>query len=190
MTKNKKQSNYHLFYIHGYLSDPNSTKGTLFKEKLKAKAIKYRDCEPEELIISDCLKKIKETISMTDNPILIGSSFGGLLAAKTALENSFVKQIILLNPAIIPLSFDITKIKDIPIRILSEMKDSLLFNQKISSNIVILLGTKDEVIPNNWGLKFAKAQEATVKFLDDDHKFSYNMNQLPKIIGKFLNKKH
>ena len=28
-----------LFYIHGYLSDPNSTKGTLFKEKLNAKAI-------------------------------------------------------------------------------------------------------------------------------------------------------
>ena len=46
------------------------------------------------------------------------------------------------------------------------------------------------MIPNDWGLKFAKAQEATVKFLNDDHSFSYNMNQLPEIIGEFLNKKH
>ena len=51
-----------LYYIHGYLSEPNSTKGTLFKEKLNAKAIKYRDCEPEDLVISDCVNRVEEEI--------------------------------------------------------------------------------------------------------------------------------
>ena len=128
-----------LYYIHGYMSDPNSTKGILFKEKLNAKAIKYRDCEPEDLVISDCLKRIKTEIENDNDVVLIGSSLGGLLAAKTALENPNVKQIILLNPAIIPPKIDITKIQDMPQSILSDMQDNRLFNQKIASKIHHLL---------------------------------------------------
>ena len=188
MTRNKNQGDFNLYYIHGYLSGPNSTKGVLFQKKLNAKAIKYRDCEPEKLIISDCVKKINDIIRDDDKPVLIGSSLGGLLAVKAALNNSLIKQIILLNPAIIPPSFDIKKIKDMPLRILSEMQDPKLFNQKISSDIIILIGTNDEIVSNNWGVLFARAQEATIKFLHDDHSFSNNMNQLPKIIGKYLNK--
>jgi hypothetical protein len=75
-----------------------------------------------------------------------------------------------------------------PKRILKEMRDPALFDQKINSDIFILLGINDEVVPNDWGILFAKKQNATVKFLDDDHSFSYNMNQLPHIIGKYLNK--
>ena len=179
-----------LYYIHGYMSDPNSTKGTLFKEKLNARAIKYRDCEPEDLVISDCLKRIKSEIKDDKNVILIGSSLGGLLAAKTALENPNVKQIILLNPAIIPPSVDITKIQGMPQRILSDMQDVRLFEEKIDSDIFILAGKWDDVVPSDWVLEFARAQGVTVSFLDDDHSFMYNMNKLPDIIGDILNKKH
>lgn len=188
MVDTKKLSDLNLYYIHGYLSSPNSTKGVLFKEKLNAKPINYRDCEPEDLIISDCVKRINETIIDDDNITLIGSSLGGLLAAKTALINNSVEKIILLNPAIIPPSFNIKKIHDMPPRILSEMQDSKLFEQKISSEIFIILGTEDETVPNSWGVFFASVHEAIVKFLHDDHSFSYNINQLPKIIGKYLNK--
>ena len=62
MAKTRENKNCKLYYIHGYMSDPNSTKGTLFKEKLNAKAIKYRDCKPEDLVISDCLKRIKDEL--------------------------------------------------------------------------------------------------------------------------------
>lgn len=179
-----------LYYIHGYLSDPNSTKGTLFKEKLNAKAIKYRDCEPEDLVISDCLKRISEEIKTDDDIILIGSSLGGLLAAKTALLNSNIIQIILLNPAIIPQSFDITEIRDMPIRILREMQDKDFFDKKIPSKIDILAGTEDDLVPTEWIVEFAQAQEAVVHFLNDDHSFTNNMNKLPNIIRKILNKKH
>ena len=177
-----------LYYIHGYMSDPNSTKGTLFKEKLNAKAIKYRDCEPEDLVIADCLQNIKKEIENDENTALIGSSLGGLLAAKTALESSNVKQIILLNPAIIPPSFDITKIQDMPQSILSDMQDVRLFEEKIGSYIDILAGTMDDVVPTGWVLEFAKSQDVTVRFLEDDHSFTRNIDQLPDIITTILDK--
>ena len=68
------------------------------------------------------------------------------------------------------------------------MKDPLLFEKKIKSDIYILLGTMDDVVPNEWGELFALKQKAKVQFLYDDHSFSYNINQLPQLIGKYLNK--
>ena len=188
MAKTREYKNCKLYYIHGYMSDPNSTKGTLFKEKLNAKAIKYRDCEPEDLVISDCLKRIKDELDEDNDSVLIGSSLGGLLAAKTALENLNVKHIILLNPAIIPPAVDITKIQGMPQIILSGIQDLRLFKEKINSNITILAGTRDDVVPSDWINEFAKAQRITVRFLDEDHSFTCNMNRLPDIIATILDK--
>lgn len=176
-----------LYYIHGYQSEPDSTKGMLFKEKLNAISIKYRDCKPEELVISDCLLRIKNIIKDDKKVELIGSSLGGFLAAKTALVNPNVKRIFLLNPAIIPPNVDIKKIKDMPQSILSEMQDPGLFNKKIQSDIFILVGTNDAVVSNYWPVEFAKAQQATIMFLKDDHRFTNNLEKLPVIIRS---KKH
>jgi len=177
-----------LYYIHGYLSEPYSTKGKLFKEKLNAKPIKYRDCKPEDLIISDCVKRIEMEIENDKNAVLIGSSLGGFLAAKTALKNLNVKHIILLNPAIIPPSVDITKIQGMPQIILKDIQDITLFEDKINASIDIFAGTKDDVVPNDWVVEFAKAQNVEVKFLIDDHRFSYNIDKLPEIITNILDK--
>jgi len=175
-----------LYYIHGYMSSPNSTKGTLFKKKLNAKPIRYRDCEPEDLVISDCLSRIKKEIENDEDAVLIGSSLGGYLAAKTALENKNVKQIILLNPAIIPLSVNISKINGMPQSILSDIQDESLFKNKISSDIYILIGLQDDVVPIKWPLEFAMSQNSTLKFFEDDHSFTKNLQKLPQIINKFL----
>ena len=65
-----------LYYIHGYQSNPDSAKGTLFKEKLDAKAIQYRDCKPEDIVISDCLKRIANEIEHdTSNRGSFGMSY-------------------------------------------------------------------------------------------------------------------
>ena len=176
-----------LYYIHGYQSEPNSIKGMLFKEKLNAIPIKYRDCKPEELVISKAVKKIMEQIQKDNNVVLIGSSLGGLLAVKTAFESkNNVKQLILLNPAIIPLSVDITKIQGIPLRILQEMQDEQLFREKILCETFLILGTQDDVVPNEWCIEFAKKQEAVIKFLHDDHRFTRNIEKLPMMVRGFL----
>jgi len=175
-----------LYYIHGYESSPDGTKGALFKEKLGAIPIKYRDCKPEEIIISECLNRIFDQIKQDNKVILIGSSLGGFLAAKTAILNENVKQIILLNPAILPPSVDINKIDGMPLRILQEVYDKKLLEEKISASVDIFAGTEDEIVPTEWVLEFAKAQEATVKFLHDDHRFSKHVEQFPKLISDLI----
>ena len=175
-----------LYYIHGYQSTPDGEKGTLFKEKLDVKAIKYRDCEPENLIIADCLKRISDAIKNDENVVLIGSSLGGFLAASTAINHSNVKKLILLNPAIIPPSTNLDSHQSVPRNILEDMIDARLFEKRLDAEITILRGTEDEIIPNSWIVEFATAQEATVKFFHDDHRFSRILTKLPVIISDIL----
>jgi len=175
-----------LYYIHGYQSDPNSTKGTLFREKLNATAIQYRDCKPEDLIIVDCLKRISDVIKDEENVVLIGSSLGGFLAASTAINHSQIKKLILLNPAIIPPSTNLDDHQSVPRSILEDMINTRLFRDKIDADITILRGTEDFIVPDSWIIKFATAQEATVKFLQDDHSFSCYLTKLPTIISGIL----
>ena len=183
---NGRNNNSKIYYIHGYLSGPDSTKGQLFKEKLDAKPIKYRDCEPENLVISECIESISNEIKDDHEVVLIGSSLGGLLAVKTALDHSNVKKLVLLNPATIPPNVDINTIQDMPVRILNEMKDPRLFEEKINAEITILVGLEDDVVPGNWVLEFATAQKATLKFLHDDHSFTKNIDKLPGIIAEII----
>jgi len=175
-----------LYYIHGYESSPDSTKGVLFRDKLGAKPIKYRDCKPEDIIISDCLKRINNEIKNDKKVFLIGSSLGGFLAACVALENQNVKKLILLNPAVIPPSEDVSKFQAIPYKILREMKDNQLFEKRISAKITILVGMEDNVIPLRWILEFAIKQNATIQFLCDDHGFTKKLSEIPSIISEIL----
>jgi pimeloyl-ACP methyl ester carboxylesterase len=177
-----------LYYLHGYQSSPTGEKATLLKEALGAIPIAYRDDSPEKLVISRCLFRISEALQNDDHVVLIGSSLGGFLAASTALAHPMVKQLILLNPAIIPLEIDLRTIEGMPLRILEEMRDPRLFEQKISATIIILRGIQDDLVPDEWILSFAKAQQATIQLFNDDHRFSKNLQKLPMIISELLQK--
>jgi len=75
-----------------------------------------------------------------------------------------------------------------PLRILEEMRDPRLFDQKISAPIIILRGIQDDLVPDEWILSFAKAQQATIQLFNDDHRFSKNLQKLPMIISELLQK--
>ncbi|MBN2600337.1 MAG: alpha/beta fold hydrolase [Candidatus Thermoplasmatota archaeon] len=175
-----------LYYIHGYLSSPKSTKGALFSRHLKAKAISYRKGKPEDLVIADCLHRIAREIAHDSEVTLIGSSLGGFLAAKTALLYPQVQRLVLLNPAVIPPTVDIKSLTGMPVRILRDMQDPQLFQQKVKADVVLLLGTMDDVVPNAWGWEFAQVQDALVKFLHDDHRFSHHLEELPTILSPYV----
>jgi predicted esterase YcpF (UPF0227 family) len=175
-----------LYYLHGYQSSPTSAKAILFKETLHAVPITYRVGPPEAMMIPQCLERISDAIHDDSHVILIGSSFGGFLAAVTAQHAMNVKHVILLNPAIIPPRTNLSTIKGMPVELLSQMIHPEFFTQKIPVEITILRGTDDTVVPDAWVLGFAKTQEATVHFLHDDHVFSSNLSKLPVIIQKIL----
>lgn len=175
-----------LYYIHGYQSSPQGEKATLLKKTIQAIPITYRNGHAEDLIISHCLNRIGAVIQDDPHAILIGSSLGGFLAASTGLTHSNVKQLILLNPAIVPLNIDLNTIESMPLRILEEIREQRFFTEKIPASITILRGIQDDVVPYQWILSFAQAQNATIKFYDDDHRFSKNLKNLPRIIAELL----
>ncbi len=175
-----------LYYLHGYQSSPNGEKATLLKDTLHAIPITYREQAPEQLVISECLNQISKAIARDKQVILIGSSLGGFLAASIALRHPSVKQLILLNPAIIPPDVDLTTISGMPLRILQDMKNPRLFTEKIPATIIILRATLDDVVPDAWIIPFAQAQNAAIKYYTDDHRFSKNLQRLPGIISEVL----
>ena len=172
-----------LYYVHGYGSGPDGTKAKLLREKLGAVPIRYM--EEEELDISRCTENIENAIKNDIRVVLIGSSLGGFLSARVALDNRNVKGLVLLNPAVIPPDSEV-KNSPLPEKAIQEMKDTPLFQMRIPCDIFIIRSTGDELIPNEWVLKFAMFQEATVKFIDDDHRINRNLHRLPEMISQFL----
>lgn len=184
--KLKQYDKKKIYYIHGFLSSPESRKGLLLKKKLNVIPIKYRDCKPDDLEISDCLKIIYNIIKNDDEVILIGSSFGGYLSVRISLMSQNISKLILLNPSIMPPNTDINNIKTMPKRILKKMKNNTLFEYKLKSKIYIILGSKDIIVPNSWNIEFAKFQEANILFLNDDHCFSKNIDNIPKYVYLYI----
>lgn len=175
-----------LYYLHGYQSSPSGQKAVLFQETVHAIPISYREGLPEDLVISECLSRIHQVIKNDHQVVLIGSSLGGFLAASTALRHQNVRQLILLNPAVIPPEVDLYTIQGMPLRILKEMSDPRLFQERITAAITILRGTQDDVVPEFWIQRFAEAQKATLQCYDDDHRFSNTLHNLPRIIFELL----
>jgi len=83
-------------FLHGLESSSQGTKGVFFRQRYP------------EMIIPDFsgdlqtrMKKLRETLFQKTDITLVGSSFGGLMAALFALENeSRVSKLILLAPAL------------------------------------------------------------------------------------------
>ena len=94
---------------------------------------------------------------------------------------------ILLNPSIFPPDENINNIKNMPKRILKEMIENDFFRIKIKNNIYMIIGTEDKIVPNSWNIKFAEIQKANILLLKDDHRFTKNLENLPKIINQLIN---
>ena len=85
-----------IVFLHGLESSSQGTKARWFKERF-----------PEMLIpdfsgrLEERMQDLKSNLEGRDNLILIGSSFGGLMATLFTLENvDRVKRVVLLAPAL------------------------------------------------------------------------------------------
>lgn len=136
-------------FIHGLDSSNQGTKSVFFRERYPDMIIPHFTGELQER-----MGKLKEILSDKSEIMLVGSSFGGLMASIFAMENeSEVKKMILLAPAINLIRF--------------AYQDSKI----ISVPVWIYHGTDDNVIPITEVEPIAKKTFHNLSFhaVDDDH---------------------
>ena len=136
-------------FIHGLESSNQGTKGVFFKERF-----------PDMIIpnfpgtLQERMEKLNEILSGKSGIRMVGSSFGGLMAAVFAAEHETqIDKLILLAPA------------------LHLMEFSHDHQKKISLPVWIYHGRDDEVIPLETVEEVAKKifQNHTFHAVDDDH---------------------
>lgn len=136
-------------FIHGLESSNKGTKGLFFKKEF-----------PDMIIpnfpgtLQERMQKLNKTLSKKSGIRLVGSSFGGLMAALFAMENeSRVDRVILLAPALNLMGFSNAR------------------ERETSVPTWIYHGKGDEVIPLETVEGVAKKifRHLNLHIVDDDH---------------------
>jgi len=152
-------------FIHGLESSNQGTKAVFFKERYPDMVIPHFTGTLEER-----MEKLNRIIAGASGIILVGSSFGGLMASLFAMENeSRVARLILLAPAI------------------NHLKFVGYGSRKISTPVEIYHGSSDEVIPLADVERVARQVFVNLSFhaVEDDHYLHQTFKRLDwdRLIG-------
>jgi pimeloyl-ACP methyl ester carboxylesterase len=136
-------------FIHGLESTGKGTKGVFFRER-------YPDMIIEDFFgfFPQRMEKLESLLAEKNDLILVGSSYGGLMAAAyTCLHEERVRKLILLAPALH----------------LEEYKPYL--NKKLCMPITIFHGLQDDVVPLAMVRAIAEQLFVNCAFnvVEDDH---------------------
>jgi len=139
-------------FIHGLEGSSQGTKGTFFRKR-------YPDMIIEDYpgSLGDRMNKLRGILSDKSDIVLVGSSYGGLMAAMYACDNEHkIKRLILLAPALN----------------LEEFKPYL--NRKIGVPVILYHGSRDDVVPLKQVHVIASKifQNLSHHIVDDDHPLS------------------
>jgi uncharacterized protein len=94
-----------LLYLHGFASGPGSSKGVALARHYEAKGLPVERLDlrvpsMERLRLSEMLEVVRRAVGgPTDRAVLMGSSLGGLAAARAAERDPRVAAVVLLAPA-------------------------------------------------------------------------------------------
>lgn len=91
-------------YLHGFASGPGSSKGRAFaadfaRRGVEVECLDLRVPSLEHLRPSAMIERVLETIGDRGPVVLIGSSLGGLTAARVAARSPAVQALVLMAPA-------------------------------------------------------------------------------------------
>ena len=140
-----------LVFIHGLESTAQGTKGQFFRNFFPQMIIEDYSGD-----FATRMRKLDGLLSSKNDLILVGSSYGGLMAAQYSIDNgNKVKKMILLAPALN----------------LTEFKPHV--NTKLPLPVIIYHGTNDDVVNpytvRNISLKYFS--NLAHHLVDDDHSF-------------------
>lgn len=145
-------------FIHGLESNNQGTKAIYFREKFPGMLTPNFPGPMDER-----MARLREIVSGQNEILLVGSSFGGLMASIFAMENEpSVSKLILLAPAINLMEFT-------PYR-----------ERKTLMPVHIYHGRQDEVIPISDVEEVARQVFSTLTFhaVDDDHYLHKTFNTI------------
>ncbi len=136
-------------FIHGLDSSSHGTKGTFFRER-------YREMLMEDFSgpLEARMAQLTKSVADKDNLILVGSSYGGLMAALFACRNQArVRRLILLAPALGHADF------------------SAWYATPLRMPAVLYHGRRDTVVPPRPTRQIAERlfQSLESHLVDDDH---------------------
>ena len=148
-----------LVFIHGLESTSRGNKGQYFRKRFPQMII-----EDYTGNLATRMRKLEQVLSGKDNLILVGSSYGGLMAARFALtEELRVKKMILLAPALNIEGFAET------------------VKKRLQMPVILYHGTKDDVVDPGAVKIIAEKTFARLEhhLVEDDHPLSDIFPTLP-----------
>ena len=159
-----------VIFSHGKESGPNGNKITALSRiatnlGYKTISVDYRNCN-DEFERRDLLKEtIKQTLPA--KIILVGSSMGGYISTVMA-EQYNLEGLFLMNPAFY----------------LPNYEKQEFFPK--TSNIEIIVGWNDTVVPFENSIKFGKQHSSKVHLLSDDHRLQNSVDDIKYLFEVFL----
>lgn len=146
-------------FIHGLDSSSRGTKGSFFREKYPGMAM-----EDFEGSLRDKMDKLEGLLAGKGEIILVGSSYGGLMASLYAFAHpECISRLILLAPAL-----TLPEFKPAP-------------DRELRQPVVIYHGLHDELIPGDRLEEIARRHFRNLDFnlVDDDHSLHQTFHWLP-----------
>jgi pimeloyl-ACP methyl ester carboxylesterase len=141
-------------FIHGLESSSQGTKGVYFRERYPDMIVEDYPGSFEERML-----KLNKVLSDEKDLILVGSSYGGLMASVfTCTNEERVTKLILLAPA------------------LNLEEFGPFLNRKINVPVVVYHGTNDDVVPVAPVQDIARTVFGNISYhvIDDDHSLHSN----------------
>jgi pimeloyl-ACP methyl ester carboxylesterase len=138
-----------LVFIHGLESTAQGAKGQFFSQYFPHMIVENYTGD-----FTARMHKLNDVLAGKDDLIIVGSSYGGLMAVKYAMENeSRIKKLILLAPAL-----------NIP-----EFKSN--YNKQLMIPVIIYHGTNDDVVNPQIVKKISLKYFSNLEYhlVEDDH---------------------
>lgn len=151
-----------VFFFHGLESGPMGSKGTYLKDRFGASCPDFQGMDLDQRTL-----KATEILEGVDSCVIVGSSFGGLLASLMYQRYpDKIKGLVLCAPAFHRAEAD--PVKSLPCA------------------TTIIHGYRDEVVP--WSAVDAKARQlgVTLYSVEDNHRLSYHHKLMGDELSKLL----
>jgi predicted esterase YcpF (UPF0227 family) len=157
-----------IHFVHGKESGPWGTKINYLANIAKELGFEYDSLDYSQISEKeDRVKKLLNAIPKDKKIILVGSSMGGWVSTRTA-EITDVAALFLMAPAI-------------------AVKDYSDLNPKVkNSNIFVVHGWHDDVIPVDCSIRFTNKMNASLLIVDDNHRLSEKLEIIGSNFRSFL----